>query len=118
MRYAVYMNTHEQHLESRPFELVLHGSKTIESRLYDEKRRLIELGDEILFIHRDNPEQSITVRVLGLLSYTSFHDLFTHNDPAKFGGTTAELLEERIRAYYAAEAEHAYGVLGVEFERV
>lgn len=34
-------------LHKEPFELIKNGSKTIELRLYDEKRQMINLGDTI-----------------------------------------------------------------------
>lgn len=41
------MILHQLKLASLPFESIKSGRKTIESRLYDEKRREINLGDEI-----------------------------------------------------------------------
>lgn len=35
---------HEMRLHNEPFELIRNGSKTIEMRLYDEKRQLIKVG--------------------------------------------------------------------------
>ncbi|MBQ1852397.1 MAG: ASCH domain-containing protein, partial [Lachnospiraceae bacterium] len=36
-------------LQPEPFDLIKSGAKTIELRLYDEKRRKIRIGDEIVF---------------------------------------------------------------------
>lgn len=35
------MTTHHLQLAAEPFEAITNGRKTIESRLYDEKRQLI-----------------------------------------------------------------------------
>ena len=43
---------HNMNLNNEPFELIKSGSKTIELRLNDEKRRLLNVGDEILFNNR------------------------------------------------------------------
>jgi len=40
---------YEMKLQPQPFVAVKNGSKIIESRLFDEKRQLINLGDQILF---------------------------------------------------------------------
>ena len=41
------MNVHELKLTAEPFEAIAAGNKTIESRLFDEKRQAIQLGDII-----------------------------------------------------------------------
>ena len=87
------MNMHKLRLSEEPFAAITSGRKAIESRLYDEKRRKIQLGDRIIFTNVENPSQTIAVTVVGLLRYATFHDLFSHNDPRKFGGESIEWLE-------------------------
>jgi len=70
-----------------------------------------------MFINRANPERAVTVKVIGLLHYATFHDLFSHNDPRKFGGKSVEWLERQIDEFYSAADQERYGVLGIEFER-
>ena len=43
-------------LHPAPFEMIKSGKKTIELRLYDEKRRKIKVGDEIIFTNTVNGE--------------------------------------------------------------
>jgi ASC-1-like (ASCH) protein len=38
------MITHQLKLATEPFDVIVSGNKTIESRLYDEKRQKIQLG--------------------------------------------------------------------------
>ena len=104
------MTTHRLKLHSEPFAAIVSGQKTIESRLYDEKRQKIQLGDQIMFINRTNPEQTMTATVVGLLRYATFHDLL------KFGGESVEWLENQINEFYSAADQERYGVLGIEFE--
>lgn len=40
--------THNMKLHPGPFALIAQGNKTIELRLWDEKRRLIRMGDDII----------------------------------------------------------------------
>lgn len=110
------MTTHKLSLHPEPFAAIASGHKTIESRLYDEKRRKIQLGDQIVFINRVDSEQTVVVTVVGLLRYATFHDLFSHNDSLKFGGESVEWLENQINEFYSAEDQQRYGVLGIEFE--
>ena len=86
------MSTHRLKLATVPFDAIVSGQKTIESRLYDEKRRQIQIGDKIIFTNRENPDQAVTVEVIGLLRYKTFKDLFYHNNPGKFGGESVQWL--------------------------
>ena len=110
------MNTHRLQLATTPFNAIVSGQKTVESRLYDEKRQLIQIGDTIEFINREAPDQTVSVKVIGLLRYETFHDLFIHNDPAKFGGESVEWLENQINEFYSIEDQRQSGVIGIEFE--
>ena len=96
-------------LHTKPFAAIASGRKTIESRLYDEKRRKIQLGDQIVFIDSASPEQTVTATVVGLLRYATFHDLFSHNDPRKFGSESVEWLEDQINEFYSPEDQYLYG---------
>jgi ASC-1-like (ASCH) protein len=110
-----HMAVHKLNLSSVPFNAIAFGTKTIESRLYDEKRQQIQLGDEIIFTNNDLPTQKVTVKVIGLLRYKSFHDLFSHNNAAKFGGESVSWLNNQINEFYSKEAQNINGVIGIEF---
>lgn len=110
------MNEHDLKLATEPFEAIASGNKTIESRLFDEKRQKINLGDTITFINRENPDQSLRVRVIGLLRYQTFEELFEHNDANKFGGPDKDWLLHQIHEFYSVDDERVAGVIGIEFE--
>ena len=97
------MTTHNLRLATEPFNAITSGNKTIESRLFDDKRQKIQLGDQLIFTNRDNPSQTATVKVVGLLRYQTFHDLFAYNDPRKFGGESAKQLEEQISEFHSLD---------------
>lgn len=40
---------HQVKLNNSPFEKIANSTKTIELRLYDEKRQKLNVGDEIVF---------------------------------------------------------------------
>ncbi|HTK39259.1 MAG TPA: ASCH domain-containing protein [Patescibacteria group bacterium] len=112
------MIQHTLLLATEPFNAIAAGEKSIESRLYDEKRQQIQLGDSIQFINREAQEQTLDVKVVGLLRYETFHDMFMRNEPTKFGGECAQWLENQINEFYSVDQQQQYGVLGIEFERV
>lgn len=116
--YNRVMNVHELQLATEPFNAIKDGRKTIESRLFDDKRQLIKLGDTIEFVNREAPDQKVSVRVVGLLRYSTFHDLFSHNSTSKFGGESIEWLNNQIDQFYSTESQQKNGVIGIEFELV
>lgn len=110
------MTTHQLKLATEPFNAIISSNKTIESRLYDAKRQKIQIGDRIIFTNRDNSEQTVAAEVVGLLRYATFRDLFSHNNPAKFGGESVRWLEEQIGEFYSLSDQLENGVIGIEFE--
>ena len=76
--------THEMRLHDEPFNLLKNGTKTIELRLYDEKRREIHEGDNIEFTNRVTNEKIMTT-VIKLHIYRSFKELYGHFDKVSLG---------------------------------
>lgn len=110
------MTMHTLKLATEPFEAIKSNKKTIESRLYDEKRKLIELGDSIEFINRESPDNIVRVKVVGLLRFESFKDLFENNNPSLFGGESVDWLMKQINEFYTLEEQEQYGVVGIFFK--
>ena len=111
-----FMTTHQLKLATEPFNAIISGDKTVESRLYDAKRQKIQIGDQIIFTNIDNSKQTVTAEVVGLLRYATFRDLFSHNNPRKFGGDNVEWLENQISEFYSLSDQLENGVIGIEFE--
>ncbi len=111
---------HRMKLGDEPFIAIKEGRKTIEIRLYDEKRRMISLGDEIVFTENDNPSEApIRTRVIKLFQYPTFEELFANHDSAMFGGERdRKQLLERIKQFYSDADELKYGVVGIHIERI
>ena len=81
-------------LQPKYFDFIKDGTKRIELRLYDEKRRSIQLGDIIEFAKSD--DEKFKAEVVGLLRYNSFAELFEDFDIsilADSSMTKQELLE-------------------------
>ena len=110
------MNKHSLQLATVPFKAITSGQKVIESRLYDDKRQLIKIGDIIEFTNRESPDQKVLVKVIDLLRYETFRDLFSDNNPAKFGGESVEWLESQIKEFYSLDEQKQNGVVGIEFK--
>lgn len=107
------VKTHEMNLQSKYFDFMKDGTKRIELRLYDEKRRQIELGDTIEFSKSENDK--LKAEVIGLLRYSSFKDLFEDFDISILADAsmTKEELLSMLSEFYPLEKQVQYGVVGI-----
>ena len=109
---------HQMKLATEPFNKIVSGKKVIESRLYDEKRQQINIGDIIEFSENGNPDNTAKALVKGLLHYVFFEELFADHDPSLFGEESREFLLDQIKQFYSDEDERKFGVLGVRLELI
>lgn len=54
------MREHVMNLTPLPMQQIRDGRKTIELRLYDEKRKLISVGDTIKFINTEDSNDTLS----------------------------------------------------------
>ncbi len=109
------------HLFKEPFELIKDREKTIEVRLFDDKRRKIRVGDTIIFKKLPNEDEELRCRVIGLSIFGSFEDLFRSFEKSKFGHPKSMSLKEQLRRsykIYRKSDEKRYGVVGIHVERL
>ena len=99
-------------LQPLPFAEIRAGRKTVELRLYDEKRRQIAVGDTIVFRCGD---ASVRTRVRALHRFSDFAALYAAM-PIERVGYPARA--EDMEAYYTKAEQAQYGVLGIEIEVV
>ena len=113
--------THYMNLNPSPFEMIASGAKTIELRLYDEKRRQIKVGDTIVFQKTSNHNEQITAEVIKLHKFNSFSELYEALPLDKCGYLPEEIDSasyKDMEEYYSAEKQAQYGVLGIEIKVV
>ena len=106
---------HQMKLNDDPFERIKNGTKTIEFRLYDEKRRKVKIGDKIEFSKLPDLQEKILVDVLDLYTEPSFEELFEKLYKDK------ELAKQKANAMYeiySSENEKKYGVVGIKIKLV
>lgn len=107
-------------LQPKYFDFIDYGTKRIELRLYDEKRQKINVGDTILFQKEPELEKTLRVKVVGLLRYNSFEELFNDFDIsmlADLSMTKKELLTV-LEEFYTPEKQKTYGVVGIRIEKM
>ncbi|MBR2743718.1 MAG: ASCH domain-containing protein [Clostridia bacterium] len=106
---------HKMKLKEDPFERIKNGTKTVEFRLYDEKRKEIKVGDIIEFSKLPDLQEKILVNVLELYKEDTFEDLFR-----KLYTDEEEIIRktEFMHSFYLPEKEKEYGVLGIKIKLI
>ena len=112
--------THDMSLRESPFRAVANGTKVIEMRLFDEKRRTIKVGDCIRFTLSSGTE-SVTAEVVGLHRFPSFEALYASLIPVVgavgLGYADGEIPHpEDMLNYYSENSITRYGVVGIEIK--
>lgn len=108
---------HTMNLASGPFEKIKSGNKTIELRLYDEKRKLISVGDTIEFVNIDDINDKIKVKVTALHIFGDFEELYKSLPLLKCGYDALGIKTAKasdMNEYYPIEKQNKYGVVGIE----
>ena len=110
---------HKMKLRSQLFNMIRSGQKTYELRLYDEKRHMVQVNDEIEFSCLDGNEAPIVVQVIALHLFNNFGELYAALPLLKCG-YTKETIDtagpEDMNQYYSVEEQARYGVVGIEIK--
>lgn len=110
--------THEMKLQPSPYAAILEGRKTVEMRLYDERRRGISVGDEIVFTNNETGEK-MSVLVTSVKVYPSFAELYLDYDKEAIGYMPDEVADPRdMEEYYPREKQALYGAVAIGIERI
>ena len=110
---------HIMRLNSEPFKMIKSGIKTIELRLYDEKRSKIRVGDEIEFLLATDESLRCSCTVRRLYRFSSFEELYGALPLLKCGYTEKDIEAAHytdMEKYYSREKQKEYGVVGIEIE--
>ena len=105
---------HKMKLNESPFDRIKNGTKTIEFRLYDDKRKQIKVGDKIEFSKLPELQEKMIVEVLELYQDKTFENLFK-----KLYKEDEEEIKRKIQSMYeiySPEKEKQYGVLGIKIK--
>lgn len=105
-------------LQEKYFNAMKYGSKKIEMRLNDEKRKELKIGDTIYFLLEPDRKKSLKSKITKLTKYNNFEEavediqiefLASSND-------TKEKYLNDLNKYYSMEDQNEYGVLAIEVE--
>lgn len=106
---------HKMKLLERPFNEIKEGTKEVEFRLFDDKRKQIKIKDTIEFYKLPELKEKIKVEVQDLYQYPTFKELLEKL------GYTDNNLENKLKGMYSIytkEQEEKYGVLGIKIKKL
>ena len=106
----------EMNLQHRPFEMIKKGIKTIEMRLYDDKRKKIKVGDIIVF-KNIKTQDTLNVQVTNLFVFDSFEILYKNFTKEEIGYLKDEVANSSdMEVFYPKEKQKEYGVLAIQIK--
>jgi len=108
---------HTMKVKTKYYNLLKSGEKTIELRLFDEKRQKIKVGDEIVFSDLSDPDDSFVAIVLKLHRAKSFEALCQIIAPRQAGFSSKEELVTVLEEFYAPSDQEKFGVVGIEIRK-
>ena len=85
---------HKMKLNENPFERIKNGTKTVEFRLYDEKRQQIKIGDKIEFSKLPDLQEKLLVDVIELYSVKGSRFFYCNEEgfyPVAFAAEKAKI---------------------------
>ncbi|PIZ96768.1 MAG: hypothetical protein COX80_00520 [Candidatus Magasanikbacteria bacterium CG_4_10_14_0_2_um_filter_33_14] len=101
------------------FEKIKSGQKTIETRLLDEKRKVLSVGDIIEFAKRPTLHEKMQVKILDLTTYKTFEEVYDNCDLKDLGydeKMTKEEYLEKVHHHYDKEEIKDYEILAIKME--
>ncbi len=111
------MKEHLMGLAPSPMKSIREGNKTIELRLYDEKRQKIAVGDMIKFTNMQDPTDVLYVVVEDLFIFDSFSELYKNLSLSECGYTKDDIEKaspDDMNLYYSKEKQSKYKALGIK----
>lgn len=103
------MKIYTMSLHDDPFIRIASWEKTMEYRLFDEKRKDIKIWDKIQFTNRDFWNTCMT-QVVWLVHYPTFDELFADIQSC--------LKDDSIWLYYTIEEQKKHWVLGIKIVKL
>ena len=107
------------HLKDEIFDLVKNGSKNIEIRLYDEKRRKLNVGDILIFYKNGDESKKVIAKVEELNIFDNIEELVNNYDLRNmyFEDSSKEELISIFNEIYSKDKQEEYKVVAIKFEK-
>lgn len=107
------------HLHPEIFDIVKTGSKNVEVRINDEKRRQLKVGDTLVFLKRPDDKEEIKAVVTSLDYYDNFKELVNHYEMKRLylDSYSKEMFLDELAKFYTLEEQEKYGVVAIGFKK-
>lgn len=108
----------EFHLDSDIFYLVKDGTKNVEIRLNDKKRKNLKIGNIITFIKRPDNVERIKTKITALKYFDDIYSLKKTYPVEKIykANYSFEEFLAILKRFYTDEQINKYGIVAIEFE--
>jgi len=105
-------------LQPEIYDSFINGTKRIEIRLLDEKRKGLKVGDKIKIMKRPDYTETFIAEIEDLLFFDNFNDLFNNIDNSILFDKpyTKELLLDELNKFYPQEEQEMLGVVGIKLK--
>ena len=109
---------HKISVMEKYYNMLKQGTKIIELRLFDNKRRSIKTGDVIEFSNESDINDIFRAQVVKLHLADDFAALCSEIDCKKAGFNTNQDLLKVLGEFYSLERQKKWGVVGIEIKKI
>jgi len=112
------MKEHTLKLQEEYYNYILNGTKRIEIRLNDEKRKLLNKGDIIRFLKEPLLEDSFCTNIVDLIYFDNFDQMFETFPIEVLADKSADKnnILNSLNKFYSQEKQKQYGVCCIKKE--
>lgn len=110
---------HMMKLRPEYYNKIANGEKTVEVRLFDEKRKDFGRGECVAFENIENHD-ILVAEITELQTFKNFEDCITYTGTKKIG-FNGSLIEDAVKTYreiYTTEDEQNYGVVAISLKLI
>lgn len=109
---------HKMSVKTKYYNLLKTNKKTIELRLFDEKRQKIKIGDEIIFSDSSDNTETFNAVVINLHRAKNFEELCCIITSEQAGFSSAKDLIQTLEDFYSPDSQEKFGVVGIEIKKI
>ena len=105
-------------LNPKYFEYVKNGTKRVEVRLNDEKRKSMKVGDTIIFQKEPELKEEINTQIVNLIVKRNFKELIRNLDVSEYSdkSESEEKFLKDLYMFYTKNQVEKYGVVGIQIK--
>lgn len=105
-------------LNPKYFEFMKNGTKRIEIRLNDEKRKDLKIGDVIVFQKESELKEELYTQIVNLRVKRNFKELIENLEISEYSdkSESEENFLHDLYKFYTKEQEEKYGVVGIQIK--